>query len=78
LQREEDVSYYCAQSIFLGAFRMRYVFATFVAILLVGCTVIPPSVRVASPVPVIAVEQDHDHGHGGHHCPPGQAKKGRC
>jgi hypothetical protein len=61
---------------------MRYIFATFVTILLMGCTVTPPSVRVASPVPVVVVE-DHDHGHShghghGNHCPPGQAKKGRC
>jgi hypothetical protein len=66
--------------IFLGASRMRYIFAMFVTVLLAGCTVTPPSVRIASPVPVIAVETpDHDHGHGhGRHCPPGQAKKGRC
>lgn len=59
---------------------MHYIFATFMTVLLAGCTVTPPSVRVASPVPVIVVE-DHDHGHShdrGRHCPPGQAKKGRC
>jgi hypothetical protein len=59
---------------------MRYVSLVFLASFLVSCTVIPPSVRVASPVPVVVVEtDDHDHGHShGRHCPPGQAKKGRC
>jgi hypothetical protein len=61
---------------------MPYVLSILMAAVLAGCTVIPPSVRVASPVPVIAVESsDHDYGHShgvGQHCPPGQAKKGRC
>lgn len=59
---------------------MPYISILFMAGVLAACTVTPPSVRVASPVPVIAVETPgHDHGHGhGKHCPPGQAKKGRC
>lgn len=45
-----------------------------------ACTVRGPSVRVNPP----SVEWDgyrynDRHGHpGGYHCPPGQAKKGRC
>jgi len=44
---------------------------------LTGCEVVGPRVKVEPPkvkVPVIVVEsQDGDK-----HCPPGQAKKGRC
>lgn len=59
---------------------MPYLFVLLMASMLAACTVTPPSVRVASPVPVVTVEtHDHGHGHGqGRHCPPGQAKKGRC
>ncbi|WKE66871.1 hypothetical protein PVT67_06450 [Gallaecimonas kandeliae] len=38
--------------------------------LLSGCTIRGPEVRVKAPEVVI--------GDQGHHCPPGQAKKGRC
>lgn len=57
---------------------MPYVSVVLLAAVLAACTVTPPSVRVDAPVPVISVET-HEHGHGhGQHCPPGQAKKGRC
>lgn len=63
----------------------RLLSCAIVAVAITGCTVTPPSVRVA-PVPVIRVaspvvietDDDHHHGHGRRHCPPGQAKKGRC
>ncbi|MFC4655041.1 hypothetical protein ACFO3I_08445 [Rheinheimera marina] len=44
---------------------------------LTGCEVVGPRVKVEPPkvkVPVVVIEgQDQ-----GKHCPPGQAKKGRC
>lgn len=43
-----------------------------------GCEIMGPRVKVEPPrvrVPAIEVEGG---GHPGHHCPPGQAKKGRC
>ena len=42
---------------------------------LTGCEVVGPRVKVEPPkvkVPVVVVEEQ------GKHCPPGQAKKGRC
>ena len=42
------------------------------AVLTTGCTVRGPSVRVDVPGVEIGMEG------GGVHCPPGQAKKGRC
>lgn len=49
---------------------MKKLFALFaVAFFVTGCAVHTPSGSVIV---------DPDVGHGGHHCPPGQAKKGRC
>ena len=46
------------------------------AFALQGCEVRGPSVRVHPPSVEI---EGSGHGHGnGAHCPPGQAKKGRC
>lgn len=47
---------------------------------MIGCTVTPATVRVASPVPVVVVDPAPVVvvPAGGGHCPPGQAKKGRC
>lgn len=58
----------------------RVVTLAITAFAIAGCTVTPPSVRVASPAPIVVVEPAPvvvSPGHGGH-CPPGQAKKGRC
>jgi hypothetical protein len=54
----------CSMRIFISAL---LAFGT-----LAGCTVTPPSIRL-DPIPVIQVERG-----GPPHCPPGQAKKGRC
>lgn len=42
---------------------------------LTACTISGPSVRVRAPIEIEGGGH-HDHGYG--HCPPGQAKKGRC
>jgi len=41
------------------------------AVALVGCTL---SARIPPPIEI----KVNDGGSGGQHCPPGQAKKGRC
>ena len=39
-----------------------------------GCVVKGPEVEVKPPIAITVDGDDH----GGKHCPPGQAKKGRC
>lgn len=59
---------------------IRSLSALIATVSVVGCTVTPASVRVASPVPVVVVDPSPVVvvPAGGGHCPPGQAKKGRC
>ncbi len=63
---------------------MRFICLTLsTLILLVGCSAHGPSIdvtpaRVDIDMPTVRVGDHHHHGGKGTHCPPGQAKKGRC
>ncbi len=58
---------------------MKIAAAVMASLLLSACTLRGPSVEVRPPD--VAIDGIHGHGdghRGGRHCPPGQAKKGRC
>lgn len=56
---------------------LRFINIAVMSVALSACSVTPPSVRVAPAVEIKAAPGVVISGTNGH-CPPGQAKKGRC